>query len=110
MSKLKLHGAVVFVDAVGRARMAIVTAIWGGYVDPEQDDKDARGYIVATPARPAINVVVADVDDKKFDNYGRQIERYTSVVHGGNQSAHGMYYRLLDEPAKDTEHTALIDP
>ena len=67
---------VIFVDAVGRDQNALVTAVWG---------------------QNCVNVVMVSLDEKATDNYGRQIERSTSVLHGSVMPAHGMYWRWADE-------------
>jgi len=66
---------VTYVDSVGQPHDALVTAVWG---EPEQN--------------PAINVVVVNLDEGQRDTYGQKIERFTSVVHKTNQSAHGFYW------------------
>lgn len=70
---------VSFFDAYGKQHMALVTQRFDGG-DPEK-------YPF-----PAINVVLVSQDESQKDQYGRQITRYTSVVHKSNQSAHGMYW------------------
>jgi len=67
---------ITYVDSVGRERDALVTAVWG---NPEHN--------------PAINVVVINNDENQRDDYGRKLERFTSVVHQSNQSAHGFYWK-----------------
>jgi hypothetical protein len=76
---LRIGGPVTFVDAKGHEHDALVTAIHG---DPDQT--------------PAINVVWVSDDESRRDQYGRQVERFSSVVHERNQSAdgpHGNYWR-----------------
>lgn len=68
--------------AVGNPMNAIVTAVWG--------------YAGMTNL-PLINLVAVSLDDKKTDGYGRQIERYTSVMHKAQSSVHGYYWRFEDE-------------
>lgn len=77
---LKLGGQIVFVDARGQLHDALITAIWG-------EPKDL----------PCINVVFVSTDNAKQDQYGRQIERETSIVYKEKQSAHGMYYMFHGE-------------
>ncbi len=68
--------AVTYVDPQGRSRNALVTCVF------------SRGE----EARPSINVVVVSDDPAKDDPYGRQMERWTSVVHKDDQAAHGNYW------------------
>lgn len=70
-SEVQVGDAVTFVDALGAARPALVTAVFG-----EQ--------------RPSINVVFVSNDVAAQDQYGRQTLRETSVVHKDQQHAHGM--------------------
>lgn len=72
---------VIFVDSYGRHRPALVTTC---------GDKN----------RPDtwVNLVIVSDDEAKTDQYGRQIERFTSVVHRSAQSAPGMYWQRPDEP------------
>ncbi len=67
---------VIYHDPVGGAHDALVTAVWG-------------------PA--CINVVFVTSDENKQDNYGRQIERQTSLSHKSVNSFHGFYWRFTDE-------------
>lgn len=76
---------VMFVDPVGQAVPALVTAVWG--------DK-------------CVNVVFVSKDVNKNDTYGRQIERNTSCVHQSIQQAHGNYWRYPQDEPKPTEVAA----
>ena len=66
---------VVYHDPKGNPHNAICTCDWGG----------------------CINLVVVSDDPDKKDQYGRQIERHTSVADRGPERAHGMYWRWPDE-------------
>jgi len=72
--------AVLFVDPHGQEHDALVTAVHG------------------TDEYPSINLVFGTLDDALTDQYGRQISRYTSVVHRSKQAAHGMYWAEFDPP------------
>lgn len=79
---LSVGDAVVFVDARGQHRAALVTAIhgnptWGG----------------PTPG-PSINLVTVDGREDAIDGWGRQTIRESSVVHERNQTALGYYWFL----------------
>lgn len=78
---VKEGDAVEFFDPYGTKFDALVTNVFGG-----------PGITY-----PSVNVVFASGDESKKDPYGRQLERYTSVVHRTNQYAHGMYWRGLNE-------------
>lgn len=72
----KVGQTVVWHNAVGLAHQALVTAVW---------------------SPTCINLVVVSSDDKKQDDCGRQIERYTSSSHGKTMNVHGFYWRFEDE-------------
>jgi hypothetical protein len=74
--------AVVFTSATAQEHKALVTAIWGD---------------INSPTEPAINIVLVSDDNTRNDQYGRQIERHSSVVHQKMQAAHGMFWRRLTE-------------
>ena len=108
---LRLGAAVMFVDAVGRQRPAIwASGLVSGQQDPEHaiEGQSPHGWSPLVTAcdvaqHPSINVVIVVDDAAMRDNYGRQIERHTSVVHASSQPAHGFYWRLLTEEPKATE-------
>ncbi len=72
---VEVGDVVVFVDPFGKEYRALVTTVFGG------------------GERPSVNVVYVSSDEAKTDQYGRQVERSTSVVHEGSQPAHGMYWK-----------------
>lgn len=76
---------VVFVDPVGQAHPALVTAVWGAQ---------------------CVNVVFVSRDANKTDTFGRQIERNTSCLHQQLQPAHGNYWRYPEDEPKPTEMAA----
>jgi len=76
--KPELGQKVVFCDPKGVDHDALVTAVW---------------------TETCLNLVVVSDDESKKDNYGRQIERHTSVTHSTVAGqAHGNYWRLDGEP------------
>ncbi len=80
---------VVYVDSVGRQQNALVTNCWGyREIDTEKPD-----------TLPSLNLVVVSEDATKTDPYGRQLERFTSVVHKSKQAAPGFYWYLPGEVA-----------
>lgn len=68
--------AVFYQDALHRLHNAIITAVWSSI---------------------AVNVVVVSMDENKTDNYGRQIERYTSVTKGSVHGAPGNYWHFIED-------------
>jgi hypothetical protein len=80
----KVGQTVVWHNAVGLAHQALVTAVW---------------------SPTCINLVVVSSDEKKQADCGRQIERYTSSLHGKTMNVHGFYWRFEDE-----EPNAYIPP
>lgn len=77
---LKVGGHVVYVDPKGVQRDALIQIVWSQDVYPGD--------------YPCINVVVISADSNRQDQYGRQIEHVTSLVHKDKQGAHGNYYML----------------
>jgi hypothetical protein len=52
---------------------------------------------------PCINLVFVSQDDSRKDQYGRQTEVRTSVVHKSDSHCSGFYYRFLDEEPNKIE-------
>jgi len=84
---------VVYHDKYGKTYNALVKVSW-----------DQDGQI----ENPCINLVYVSSDPKREDGAGRQTIVETSIVHGSSQTAHGFYWRRLDEepnpyvaPSKD---------
>lgn len=74
---VEVGDVVRYVDAVGKSHYALVTAVWGNFVEG---------------SAPSLNVVFISDDEAKTDPYGVQIERNTSVVHHSHQEAPGLYW------------------
>lgn len=72
----KVGDVVIWHNSVGLPHKALVTAVW---------------------SPNCINLVVVSSDEKKTDDYGRQIERNTSSSHGAEMKVHGFYWRFEDE-------------
>ena len=83
---LKVGDHVIYVDAHGQERNALVTIVWAGIPT-----------YVSESGEPGCNVVIVADDAAKDDPYGRQIERWTSVVHKTKQPAHGNYWKRPGE-------------
>lgn len=79
----KVGDEVVYHDPKGTPHKALLTAVWG--------QEETCGSI------PCCNVVFVSSDPERQDNYGRQLERETSVVHKTHSSAHGNYWRFENE-------------
>jgi len=84
--QVKEGEAVVYTDARGVDRAAVVTKVWG------QRGEDGK-LLDPMPAAPSVNLVYVSGDQTREDDYGRQIERATSVVWTGNQAAPGISWR-----------------
>jgi len=69
--------AVTFVDQHGASHNALLTCVHGEATSDYQ---------------PSVNLLYVTGDEAKRDPYGLQIERSSSVVHRGQQGAHGMYW------------------
>lgn len=86
MAPVAIGDAVVFVDELGKPHEALVTAVHGAYHPPGGSDAEPM---------PSLNVVYVSGDELKYDSYGRQIQRETSVVHRSSQPAHGMFWEEI---------------
>jgi len=108
--KLMIGGTVIYIDARRVEHVALVNCIHG---DPAgrlllikdgqcayEDDGTAK---LSEPGKdwPCINLLIVSPNEECQDQYGRQIERNTSVVHQSNSSALGMCYRFMDEALED---------
>lgn len=83
MKEVKEGDVVIYHDETGTPFNALVTS--GGY--EYSDDKSTCW----------INVLFVSDDVTKKDNYGRQIERSSSVSHVSKTSAWGRYWRWPEE-------------
>lgn len=69
----------IFFDPQGRAHDAIITEVWGAQ---------------------CVNVAFCNPQEGQSDSYGQKIVRFTSVMHGNVQQAHGNYWLLPGEERK----------
>ena len=83
MQSVKIGDGVTFYNEFGKPRQALVTAVHGEVV------YSGNGDLIQVPC---VNLVFVSDDEARHDNYGRQIERTSSVVHKSSQPAHGMYW------------------
>jgi hypothetical protein len=74
---MEIGDTVVYVDEVGQAHNALITANFMGAAAPD----------------PSLNLVFVSDKDSEVDQYGRQIKRETSVVAEKNQAAHGRFWK-----------------
>jgi len=98
--RLEIGQQVVYHDSRSRPMAALVTAIWGWSSEDDEYDggEGAKSILVGGKYdTPCVNLVWVSIDRERQDSYGRQIERETSVVHASDQSAHGNYWRFMDE-------------
>lgn len=81
--------AVIYCDERGVDHNGLITECWG---DPKTSGTDYG---------PCVNLLHLSSDPNKRDQYGRQIERPSSVSHVGCPgTAHGRYWRYADEERK----------
>lgn len=101
--KLEICSTVVFIDGHRQEQDALVNCIHG---DPEgrvwqssNNPEDAADGEWVEPGSdwPCINLVIVSPNEDCQDQYGRQLERHTSVVHQSHSSAVGYCYRFRDE-------------
>lgn len=98
MRELKVGMAVVFIDEDRKENPALITAIHGdvfGRVNEYQD-----GKLVPTKEGaywPCVNLVHTSLNKDCQDQYGRQMERHSSIAHLAQNSAQGFCYRFVDE-------------
>ncbi len=76
---------VMVVDETGGLHHGLVTNCWSSAPTPEGK------------AGPTINVLFVTSDSSKRDQYGDQIERYSSTSHKLNTTAPGRYWYWPDE-------------
>lgn len=82
--RLAVGDHVLLTDEFGADHNALVTATFGWREYGQRED--------------GCNVVIVHSDESREDSYGRQIDRYTSVVHRSEQPADGNFWRWPDEP------------
>lgn len=95
----------MYVDEYSRQHNALITAIHG---EVQQLQRRADGFLhhdivegggPMEPYIPCVNLLFTSSDEDKQDQYGRQIERESSVTYKEDSSAHGRYFMFVgDEP------------
>jgi hypothetical protein len=87
---IDIGDGIKVVDSHGVQHDALVSQHWG----------DGRKTLKEGEFMPTINVAFISSDSTKTDQYGRQIERDTSVPHKSNTDAPGRYWFFPDEGRK----------
>jgi hypothetical protein len=82
---VKIGDHVIFIDTHRKQHSALVTEVWDSGVEQRRD------------SLPAINLLYVVKDETRMDQYGRQIERESSVVPVESNSAEANCYQLLNE-------------
>lgn len=126
--KLEVGEVVMWISPTRTEHKALVTAIWGdpegrvmmprltaegkarrerGELSQHGDwEQNSEGHCIYDPVSepgtkfPGINLVLVMTDEKNRDQYGRQIERQTSVEHQAQSTAKGRCWRFPDEPSE----------
>ena len=76
---------IIFTDTRRKQHSGLVTEVHDSGVEQRRD------------SLPAVNVLYVVDDETRMDQYGRQIERESSVVHRTMNSAEANCYHLSDE-------------
>ena len=76
---------IIFTDTHRKEHSALVTEVHDSGVEQRRD------------SLPALNLLYVVKDETRMDQYGRQIERESSVVHVDFNSAEANCYTLLNE-------------
>jgi len=79
---VKVGDHVIFTDTRRQQHSALVTEVWDSGVEQRED------------SLPAINLLYVVGDDSRMDQYGRQIERESSVTHLAMNSAEANCWSL----------------
>jgi len=82
---VKIGDHVTFTDTHRKQHSALVTEVWDSGVEQRRD------------SLPAINLLYVVKDETRMDQYGRQIERESSVVPVESNSAEANCYTLRNE-------------
>jgi hypothetical protein len=88
---------VIYVDEHALPRPALLTAIHGEMYVLKEGETVGNSHKAGDTYFPCVNLVFTSADGSKTDDYGRQIERESSVSHKNDSSAHGRYWRWADE-------------
>lgn len=109
--ELKIGDVVVFIDEYREERKALVTCIHGDPLgrttkqsgkDWVPDDDTVGSYW------PCVNLLTLSSNESCKDQYGRQAERHSSVVHVSNSSAQAWCYRFVGEEIDPSQRSSSI--
>jgi hypothetical protein len=92
MKRVSEGQEILYGDHTGVEHDALCTAVWGW-----KQDEVGFATFGEDDSPPCVNVVYVSKDESKTDDYGRQIERDTSVPHRSAQPAHGNWWKLKGE-------------
>lgn len=98
--ELKIGGTVIFLDENRQESEALVVSIHGdpkGRLNKYEQGENVPDEDTCGQQWPCINLVFVSKRENSRDQYGRQLERHSSVVHHSFNSALGMCYRFRDE-------------
>jgi len=87
---LDIGDGVKVIDQHGVPHDALVSQHWG----------EGRRTLKEGDRMPTVNVAFFSIDPSKTDQYGRQLERESSVPHKSNTDAPGRYWFFPDEGSK----------
>jgi hypothetical protein len=76
---------IIFTDTHRKEHSALVVEVWDGGAEQRMD------------SLPSLNLLYVVDDETRMDQYGRQIERESSVVHREMNSAGANCYHLSSE-------------
>ena len=90
--QLEIGESVIFYDEYAKPHEALVTNIWGEReLVVMENDKEIQQNLgkKRRTNEPGCNLLFVSSDEKKEDDYGRQIERQSSCIHVSGQAAPG---------------------
>lgn len=93
--KLEIGSHIIFTDENFVDHHALVTAIWTGSHAYAEDGFVPRGD--ENMKMTSVNLVFVAGDKNRDDQYGRQIDRNTSILYKDGQGAGGFCWRFPDE-------------
>ena len=93
--ELRIGQPILYVDSKGVEQHALITHVWGCYEGEDHDGNKLGPYTQEQYEETCINVCYMSKDESKTDDYGRQLERDTSVCFAGNMSVRGRCWEWL---------------
>ncbi len=89
---LEVGQHAVYVDEDRKHHQALITAVWG---EPKRSEEGDDNH--PWESWPCINLLWVSDEESQQDQYGRQIERRTSVPHAYDSSAPGFCWFLVNQ-------------